>query len=138
MKKRKLSTVVLGSLLLIIAVIFYTQAKGTEKEDSYSISQLSEEEQIELEYFIASLQKEGGFFDQVGEELRKAGYSYPTGGMFNSKNDIRLIVMIPDNEVVTEQKKAGVKKIYQDMIIKSKMDLKAFKIQVGHVDDLSW
>ncbi|WP_025565940.1 hypothetical protein [Thalassospira sp. GB04J01] len=136
MKKGKLSAVVFGSLLLIIAIFIYTQEK--EKEDNVHISQLSEEEQIELEYYIESLQKEGGFFDQVGEELRKVGYSYQTVGMINSKNDIRLIIVIPDNEVVTEQKKVGVKKIYQDMIIKLNMNLKAFKIQVGHIDDLSW
>ena len=136
MKNRKLSAVVFGSLLLVIAFFIYTLAEGTEKEDS-PISQLSQDEQIELEGFLESLQKEGGFFTQVGEEMRKAGYSYQTAGMINSKDDIRIIIIIPDNEVVTVQIKEGVKKIYRKMIIKSNMDLKAFKIQVGHADDLS-
>jgi len=136
-KKRKLSAVVFGSLLLVIFFI-YAQAEGTKKEDKIPISHLSQVEQKELEVFLESLQKEGGFFTKVGEELRKVGYSYQTAGMINSKDDISLIIIIPENEVVMEQKKAGVKKIYQDMIIKSNLDLKAFKIQVGHADDLAW
>lgn len=138
MKKRKLSAVVFGSLLLVIVFFIYTQAEGTKKEDKIPISYLSQVDQKELEVFLESLQKEGGFFTQVGEELRKAGYSYQTAGMINSKDDISLIIIIPENEVVTEQKKAGVKKIYQDKIIKTNLDLKAFKIQVGHADDLAW
>lgn len=138
MKKRKLSAVVFGSLLLVIVFFIYTQAEGTKKEDKIPISYLSQVDQKELEVFLESLQKEGGFFTQVGEELRKEGYSYQTAGMINSKDDISLIIIIPENEVVTEQKKAGVKKIYQDKIIKTNLDLKAFKIQVGHADDLAW
>ena len=138
MKKRKLSAVVFGFLLLVIAFFIYTQAEGTKKEDKIPILHLSQVDQKELEVFLESLQKEGGFFTQVGEELRKAGYSYQTAGMINSKDDISLIIIMPEDEVVTEQKKAGVMKIYQDMIIKSNLDLKAFKIQVGHADDLSW
>lgn len=137
MKKRKLSAVVFGSLLLVIFFI-YAQAEGTKKEDKIPISHLPQVEQKELEVFLESLQKEGGFFTKVGEELRKVGYSYQTAGMINSKDDINLIIIIPENEVVMEQKKAGVMKIYQDMIIKSNLDLKAFKIQVGHADDLAW
>ena len=104
MKKRKLSAVVFGSLLLVIFFI-YAQAEGTKKEDKIPISHLSQVEQKELEVFLESLQKEGGFFTKVGEELRKVGYSYQTAGMINSKDDISLIIIIPENEVVTEQKK---------------------------------
>ena len=67
--------------------------------------QLSPEEQIEVDEFIESLQKEGGFFSKIGEEFKKEGYNYQTVGMINSKDDIRIIIIILDNEVVTEQKK---------------------------------
>ena len=42
------------------------------------------------------------------QELEKQEKRYPQ----KSFADIRIIIIIPDNKVVTEQKKAGVKKIY--------------------------
>ena len=74
-------------------------------------------------------------FGQVSDELHKAGYYSHFAVIFNSKDDIRISYIIPDNELVTEQKQEEVNKIFQDMIIKHNMNPNAFTIQVSHEEN---
>lgn len=135
MKKGKLSVIVCIFLLLVITAFIYTQAVGTDKEDKNSSTQLSAKEQKEIEDFSESLYQEGGFLNELGEELKKAGYSHGMMGMVYSKDDIRLHIVIPNNEVVTKQTQEEVNKIYDDVISKFSLDPKAFKIKVGHAEN---
>ena len=81
------------------------------------------------------LMKNDGLFDQVRVELDEAGYDSHFAAIAYSKDDIRISLIIPDNEVVTEQKQEEVNRIFQDMIIKHNMNPKAFKIQVSHAEN---
>lgn len=74
-------------------------------------------------------------FGQVSDELHKAGYYSHFAVILYSKDDIRISYIIPDNELVTEQKQEEVNKIFQDMIIKHNMNPNAFTIQVSHEEN---
>ena len=91
----------------------------------------------ELEQFIQLLHKKGGFFDRMSALFRREGYYYQTMGMVNSTKDIRVMVIIPDNEEITEQKVEGIKRILYDLINEFEWDIHAFDIQVGYSDEFS-
>ncbi len=81
------------------------------------------------------LMKKDGLFDQVRVELDEAGYYSHFAAIAYSKDDIRISLIIPDNEVVSEKKQEEVNRIFQDVIIKHNMNPKAFKIQVSHAEN---
>ncbi|MEK4229414.1 hypothetical protein [Solibacillus sp. FSL H8-0538] len=115
-------------LLLLTTVFIYVQ--GVEKA---SVPQISQEQQREIDDFLSLLQEEDGFFDQVGEELKKVGYNnFQTVGMIYSKEDIRIQMIIPRTEEVTEQKQEEVNQIYHEMISKFNLDPNTFKVEVSH------
>jgi hypothetical protein len=64
----------------------------------------------------------------VAEEMKKEGYNYSIGGMIYSKDDIRLIIIVPNNDVVTALEQ--VNKIINDAIIKNNLDRLAFKVEL--------
>ncbi len=117
----------------------FVEGNMPEYEASNSLSQLSPEEREvvptdgnDLSEF---LMKKDGLFDQVRVELDEAGYDSHFAAIAYSKDDIRISLIIPDNEVVTEKKQEEVNRIFQDMIIKHNMNPKAFKIQVSHAEN---
>lgn len=97
---------------------------------------LTEEEQEELVEFNESLFKEGGFFSSVSEELNKAGYKYEIAGMIYSMDDIRIYVIVPDNEVITDKKQEVINNIYKDMVSKNNLNWKAFNIKIVYSDEI--
>lgn len=107
----------------------FVEGNMPQNEAKNSLSQLSPEERQEF------LMKKDGLFDQVRVELDKAGYDSHFAAIAYSNDDIRISLIIPDNEVVTEQKQEEVNRIFQDMIIKHNMNPKAFKIQVSHAEN---
>jgi arsenate reductase-like glutaredoxin family protein len=130
-KLGKLSVIGVGLLLLVVALFIYTQDLGTEDK---SFSQMSQKERDvllkEVEDFQALLEKKGGFYEQVTEEMKKEGYNYSIAAMVYSKDDIRLSIITPNNAVVTAQEQEEVNNIFKDVIIKNKLDPEAFKIEV--------
>lgn len=64
----------------------------------------------------------------MAEEMKKEGYNYSIGGMIYSKDDIRLIIIVPNNDVVTALEQ--VNKIINDAIIKNNLDRLAFKVEL--------
>lgn len=133
MKLGKLSVIGVGLLLLVVALLIYTQDLGTE-DKSYDPSQLSKEDWDvllnEVNDFQEFLAKKGGFYEQVVVEMENEGYDYSINGMIYSKDDIRLSILIPNKVVVTEQEQEKVTKIIKDLIIKNNLDPKAFNIEV--------
>jgi len=117
----------------------FVEGNTPENEASYSLSQFSSKESEVVPTDVNDLQellmKKDGLFDQVRYELNEAGYNSPFAGIVYSKDDIRISLIIPDNELVTEQKNAEVNRIFQDMIIKHNMNPKAFIIEVSHAEN---
>ena len=133
MKKGKLKLIGFGALLLAVAsMLIYTQAFGTEKE---VVKKTSLELIKEVEDFQESLQKDGGLFDQVDEEMKNAGYDeYSIAGTLNSKEDIWLKIILPNYEVVTDRKSEEIINIFKDKIRSNNLDTNAFKIEVSNGD----
>lgn len=117
-------------LILLMTVFIYSQMTGVKNEVG---PQISQEQQKEIEAYLVYLQEEGGFFDQVGEELKKFGYTnFSTTGTFYSKEDIRIQVLLPESEEVNEEKNNEVNQIYQEIIRKFGLDPNAFTVEVSH------
>ena len=135
MKFGKLSVIGVGLLLLVVALFIYTQDVGTEDKASSQMSQKESDVLLkEVDDFQELLEKKGGFYEQVNEEMKKEGYNYSIAGMIYSKDDIRLNIIMPNNAVVTAQEQEKVYKIFKDVIIKNNLDPKAFKIEVTQGD----
>lgn len=101
--------------------------------------QSSPQEQEELDTFYKELNRDGGFFEQVGKELDKAGYSYEAGygivGMVYSTNDVSLKI-IAENEEVTEKIQVEINCIFKDKITKFKLDDVTFTVKAIHINEL--
>ena len=131
--KRKLIYIV-GTLIIISLAFtsFYLQESKVDGETRI----LSKEEQTELAEFNDSLMKEGGLLSSVSEELRKAGYEYQISGMVYSMDDIRIFVIVPDNEVITDKTQKEINNIYKDMVSKHNLNWDAFNIKVVHNNEM--
>ncbi|CAM3152070.1 hypothetical protein FITA111629_06685 [Filibacter tadaridae] len=135
MGKGKFRVIAFGSLFLLLAtLLIYTQASGTGKEVNNNGSQLSKKEQKELDDFIELFGNDGGFLSQAGKEIKNAGYSHSIAAMVYSKDDIWLKIVLPDSEVITEQKQSKIKSILNGIIMKNKFNPKAFKVEIGYGD----
>ncbi|WP_186671836.1 hypothetical protein [Sporosarcina sp. BP05] len=131
--RKKFVLYIVGILILSLAFsFFYLQEPKADGETHI----LTEEEQKELVEFNDSLIKGGGFFSLVGEELSKAGYKYQTAGMIYSMDDIRIYLIVPDSEVITDKTKKEINNIYQDMVSKHNLNWEAFMIKVAHSDEI--
>jgi hypothetical protein len=51
----------------------------------------------DVDEFKEFLEKKEGFYEQVNEKMKKEGYDYSIAGMINSKDDIRLNIIVPNN-----------------------------------------
>ncbi|MGN7386700.1 hypothetical protein [Sporosarcina sp. SAFN-015] len=125
MKKNVIYIVGISILSLAFMFSYLQESKADEKPQI-----LTEEEQKELVEFNNFLFKEGGFFSSVGEELSKAGYNYQSFGTIYSMDDIRIYVIVPNNEVITVEKQAEITNIYQDTVSKHNLNWEAFMIEV--------
>ena len=126
---KKIVIYIVSILILSLAFAFFNLQESKADRETHI---LTEEEQKELVEFNDFLFKEGGFFSTVGEELSKAGYKYQTMGMIFAMDDIRIYVIVPDNEVITDEKQEEINDIYQDMVSKHNLNWEAFKIEVVH------
>ena len=102
--------------------------------------QPSSQEQEELDTFYKELNEDGGFFEQVGKELDKAGYSYTEGysivGMVYAPNEVNLQIIAP-NEAVTEQTQVEINRIFKGQITKFKLDGVKFTVNAIHISELN-
>ena len=132
--KRKLIIYIVGTLIIISLAFtsFYLQESKVDGETRI----LSKEEQTELAEFNNFLMKEGGLLSSVSEELRKAGYEYQISGMVYSMDDIRIFVIVPDNEVITDKTQKEINNIYKDMVSKHNLNWDAFNIKVVHYNEM--
>lgn len=100
--------------------------------------QPSSQEQEELDKFYKELNEDGGFFEQVGKDLEKAGYSYAEGysivGMVHSPNEVSIQI-IEENESVTEQTQVEINRIFKGQMTKFKLDGVKFTVIVIHIKD---
>lgn len=130
---KKIVVYIVSILALSLAfTFFYLQESKADGKTNI----LTKEEQKELVEFNDFLFKEGGFFSSVGEELSKAGYNYETVGSIYSMDDIRIYVIVPDSEVVTDKTQEEINNIYHDMVSKYNLNWESFKIKVAHSDEI--
>ena len=135
MKLGKLRVFGVGLLLLVVALFIYTQVLGKEDKAPSQMPQKASDVLLkEVDDFQDLLEKKGGFYNQVNEEMKKEGYNYSIAGMIYSKDDIRLNIIMTNNAVLTPQEKEKVNKIIKEAIIKNNLDPKAFKIEITQGD----
>lgn len=130
MKLGKQSVIGVGFLLVVALFIYTTQDLGVEAK-AYNPSQSQNESDVllkEVDDYQELLEKKGGFYEQVNEEMKKEGYDISIAGKIYSKDDIRLSITV-NNTVVTAQEQENVTKIFKDVIIKNNLDPKAFNIE---------
>jgi len=130
-KLGKQSVIGVGFLLVVALFIYTTQDLGIEAK-AYNPSQSQNESDVllkEVDDYQKLLEKKGGFYEQVNEEMKKEGYDISIAGKIYSKDDIRLNITVPNNTVVTAQEQENVIKIFKDVIIKNNLDPKAFNIE---------
>ncbi|TQR15528.1 hypothetical protein [Psychrobacillus soli] len=118
-------------LLMLVALFMYPQQSGSEKETSKHPLQISAEEEQALYDFQEYLYTDGGFFEQVGIEMEKAGYDYSIAAMIYSSNDIKLNIILENIKEVTEHQQQEILQIFNDMMIKNHIEQQAFTIQVS-------
>jgi uncharacterized protein YpmB len=131
--RKKFVIYIVGILILSLAFsFFYLQESKADGETHI----LTEGEQKDLVEFNDSLTKAGGFCSLVGEELSKAGYKYQIAGMIYSMDDIRIYVIVPNSEVITDKTQEEINNIYQEMISKHNLNWEAFNIKIVHSDEI--
>lgn len=123
---------IVGIIFISLALMFfYLRESKTNQETPI----LTKEEQEELADFVDYLHKEGGFFSSVSEEMIKGGHRYQTAGIIYSMDDIRIHVIVPDKQVITDKLQEEIDNIYQEMASKHNLKWKAFDIRVIHSDE---
>ncbi|SER79266.1 hypothetical protein [Psychrobacillus sp. OK032] len=119
-------------VLMLFVLFFYPQPFGVERETSGQLFQISKEEEKALNDFQEYLYAEGGFFEQVGVGMEKAGYDdFSIAAMLYTTDDIRLDIILHNIREVTEHHQKEITQILYDMMIKYHIDQKAFTIQVS-------
>lgn len=68
--------------------------------------------------------------------MSKVGYNYQSFGTIYSMNDIRIHVIVPDNEVITDEKNEEINKIYQGVASKHNLKWASFKVKVVHSSEI--
>ena len=119
-------------ILMLVVLFFYPQPLRVEKETSGQLFQISEQEEQALNDFQEYLYADGGFFEQVGVGMEKAGYDdFSIAAMLYSTDDIKLDIILHNIREVTEYHQKAIQQIFYDMMIKYHIDQKAFTIQVS-------
>ena len=139
---KKLGFIRVSLLIVVIASLsFFINASVTGNKVNAFLPQLSQEEleiaSKEANEFQDFLMKKHGFYEQVGEQLKQAGYEYNLLGMIYSKDEIRLKVILKNKEA-NEQEQIKVKTIFNVMIEKNNLDTKIFKVKIGNDDNPDW
>jgi hypothetical protein len=130
---KKIVIYIVSILILSLAFTLFDLQETKSEEETHI---LTEDDQKELVEFNDSLFKEGGFFSAVGEELSKAGYNYNIVGTISSKDDIRIYVIVPNGEVITDEKQEKIIDLFQDMVSKHNLNWDVFKIKVVHSGEI--
>ena len=117
-------------LIMLVALFMYPQPPGSEKELSEHPFQISSAEEQALYDVQEYLYTDGGFFEQVGIEMEKAGYDYSIAAKLYSSNDIRLDIILNNMKEISEPQQQEVLQIFNDMMIKNHIDQQTFTIQV--------
>lgn len=123
-------------LLMLVALFMYPQPSGSEKETSEHPFQITGEEEQALYDVQEYLYTNGGFFEQVGIEMEKAGYDYSIAAMLYSSKDIRLDIVLNNRKEISEHQQQEILQIFNDMMIKNHIDQQAFTIQVISTNSL--
>ncbi|MFJ8067107.1 hypothetical protein ACIQYS_21260 [Psychrobacillus sp. NPDC096426] len=118
-------------VLMLIILFFYPQMFGREQETSGHLFQISKEEEKALSDFQEYLYADGGFFEQVGTGMEKAGYDYSISAMLYSTDDIRFDIILDNIKEIKEHQQQEILQIFNDMMIKNHIDQKAFTIQIS-------
>lgn len=117
-------------ILMLVTLFMYPQPSGSVKETSEHLFQISDEEKQALHDFQEYLYADGGFFEQAGGGMEKAGYDYSIAAMLYSTDDIRLDIILDNIMEVSEHQQQEILQIFNDMMIKNHLDQTAFTIQV--------
>ena len=130
LQKWQISLVGIALLIIFVAAL--------SRDDKNSLAQLYEElNAAEYEDFQKSLLIKDGFFDQVGEELKKQGYENNMLGMFHSKEEVWVKYVLVDKEA-TKQEQKEVETIFFEMAIEYNLDPSIFKVKVSNEDSPEW
>ena len=132
--------ILIGTIVILFVVTFLfinnSSTKGEISEASPSINpeiQAENEKKLkEVEEFL--LYQEGGFFEQVNNELEERGYEFQMLLVIYSKDDIRVKYVLANKEA-TESIQDEVKSIFYASVESNNLDSNSFNLKVGDSND---
>jgi len=140
-KMGKLGLIVIGLLLIAASIYIYTQNVAKDDVPIDHFSKLTQEKREiavkEVGDFQATLTKEDGFYAQVSEKLKEKGYEHNMLIVGYAIDDIWVKLILTNKEANKAHIKE-VKKIFNNVIIKNKMDPIIFKVKVSNEESTDW
>ncbi|AOV07565.1 hypothetical protein [Sporosarcina ureilytica] len=127
MKKGCLTIIV---LLVVVLALFPVLSNVDDLKSTvmkHTSALFSEDRQLKV--FEESLIEDGGFFDQVSKKISEQGYEHIMQGMVYSKDDIRIEFLLTNTEVSDEVRK-DIVAIFNEIVIKNKMEPSIFEVKV--------
>ncbi|TDL31253.1 hypothetical protein E2R51_12825 [Jeotgalibacillus sp. S-D1] len=131
-------------IFVLLGGSFYLYSAFFNEEDraESDFSQMTETEQArvlkEVNEFEQTLRVEGGFYDQVADEMESKGYGgYSILGSMYSKEDVRLQIILEKSDV-TKKDEEHVQGIFTELMIQNDMDPMVFTIEVKDRKSAEW
>ncbi|MEK4078724.1 hypothetical protein [Solibacillus sp. FSL K6-1126] len=138
-KKGKILLITTILILFVVAFLcFYNiSTKGELSEALPSVNpeiQAENEKKLkEGEEITTLLYEEGGFFEQVNNQLKEEGYEFQILLAVYSKDDIRVKYIL--NKEATESVQEAVKSIFFEAVEINNLDSKSFNLKVADKND---
>lgn len=119
------------SCLLIVVFIFGYQYTERTEETGFFVSKTKKVEQFEEQVI------ETGLIDKMGERLFEKGYTFVLDWEALSKNEMKVVINLPDKSI-SEVTKTNVESIITEFLIASNVDPVLFKIEVANNSMLNY
>lgn len=144
MNKGQISLIGVILFAVISISLFIYSGVVASKENSNDTDPLSKLTQEELEIvfkefddFEGLLLKKNGLYEQVYEEMKKAGYEYVMITTLYDK-DVTWVKFGLTNKKGTEAEKTEIRSIFYTLVEKNNLDSSAFKIRIKNDDRPDW
>ena len=117
------------SLLLLVIIMFSIYAWYSDEGNNVGTTK-REVTLEEANDYLESYNKEVGFYNELGEELREKGYEHNILGIMESEDEFQIKITLTNKEA-NKQEQKDVKRIFEETALKFKLDPKIFKVKVN-------
>ena len=127
LKKGRITLVGTVVILFVVTFLFFNNSSSKGKVSEVPPTVSSEE----MENFLYG---DNGIMNQVHNELSEKGYVYRIAIAAYSKEDIQMKIILSNKEA-TESEQEKVKSIFNELVVKNKLNPNAFTLKVSDSDD---